>query len=63
MHFHHAEDLFNSWGYITFAPLRIQQQIAENIQQIAHHDSIKSTFSDKEIKIIQETKEFLYKLS
>lgn len=63
MHYHHIEDIFKSWGYVTFAPLRIKQQIAENIQQIAHHDSIKSTFSDEEIKIIQETKEFLYNLS
>lgn len=58
MHYHHSEEVFRSWSYVAFAPLRIQQQIAENIQQIARLDSTK--FSDEEKKIIQETKEFLY---
>ena len=60
MHYHHIEDLLKSWRYVTFAPLRIQQQIAENIQQIAY---LGLSFSDEEIKIIQETKEFLYNSS
>ena len=60
MHFHHVEDLFKSWSYVTFAPLRIKQQIAENIQQVAY---LGVSFSDEEMKIIQETKEFLYALS
>lgn len=59
MHYHHIEDLFKSWGYVTFAPLRIQQQIAENIQQVSY---LGVSFSDKEKKIIQETKKFLYAL-
>ncbi len=59
MHFHHVEEIFKTWRYVTFAPIRIKQQIAENIQQFAHLDS---GFSNEELEIIQETKEFLYAL-
>ena len=59
MYFHHVEEIFRSWRNATFAPLRIKQQIAENIQQFAHLDS---GFSNEELEIILETKEFLYAL-
>ena len=60
MHFHYIEDLLRGWRYLTFAPDRLKQQIAENIQKFASHSEL--GFSDEEMQIIQETKNFLFTL-
>ncbi len=57
MHCHYIEDILRSWTYLKTAPDRLKQQVAENIQQFA---SSRFQFSSEEMKIIQESKNFLY---
>lgn len=58
MHYHYIEDILRSWTFLKFAPDRLKQQVAENIQQFARCN--KFQFSSEEIKVIQESKNFLY---
>lgn len=60
MHFHHIEEILRSWNSLMFAPIRVRQQVAENIQYFARCNNFQ--FSAEEQKIIQESKKFLYSI-
>ena len=57
LHYHYIEDILKSWTFLKFAPDRLKQEISENIQQFATCSDL--TFSPEELKIIQESKDFL----